>query len=146
MLMESFVTTPARSRNMSAIRSKGNRSTELAMVALLRVHKVTGWRRHADLFGKPDFTWRKARVVLFVDGCFWHGCPACRQAPKSNANYWQQKIERNQARDRNVAIELRRHGWTVLRIWECEIESARTIKRIVRALQNTRKEATHARS
>lgn len=129
------IDTLTRSKNMAAIRSKGNRSTELAMVSLLRQHKFHGWRRHLDLFGKPDFAWRRERLALFVDGCFWHGCPRCRQAPVNNAQYWQSKFERNSRRDREVSLELRRCGWSILRIWECEIGHANTVNRIRRSLK-----------
>src|SRR5690606_13552377 len=69
--------TPARSRIMRSIRGKGNATTELRMVAILRRERLAGWRRHLDLPGRPDFAWPSERVALFVDGCFWHGCPHC---------------------------------------------------------------------
>ena len=62
-----------RSQLMSRIRSKGNATTEQTMVALLRKHGLSGWRRHYPVAGRPDFVWRQERVALFLDGCFWHG-------------------------------------------------------------------------
>ena len=70
-----------RSWNMSRIREKGNKSTELKLLKLFREYKIKGWRRHQPLTGKPDFTFRKEGLVVFVDGCFWHGCPRCFRIP-----------------------------------------------------------------
>ena len=64
-----------RSQVMAAIRSKGNKTTELRLASILRAHGISGWRRHQPLFGKPDFVFRRERLAVFVDGCFWHGCP-----------------------------------------------------------------------
>ena len=67
-----------RSRMMAAVRSRGNRSTEVRLAKLLRKHRLSGWRRQYPIPGTPDFCWPKSRVALFVDGCFWHGCPRSR--------------------------------------------------------------------
>ena len=74
------------------------------------------------------------RLVVFVDGCFWHGCPTHATWPKHNAAFWRDKIETNRQRDRNTDQLLKEHGWTVIRIWEHEDsnESAELIERIVR--------------
>jgi DNA mismatch endonuclease (patch repair protein) len=96
-----------RSEVMAAIRSKGNRGTEMKLVALLRANRITGWRRHLEIPGRPDFVFRRERVALFVDGCFWHGCRAHCRRPKSRAAFWRKKIARNQARDRKVTRLLR---------------------------------------
>ena len=111
-----------RSKNMQAIRAKGNKSTELKMVKLFRENKITGWRRHLPLPGKPDFTFRKEKLTLFVDGCFWHRCPKCYREPKTNAEFWKNKIENNVKRDRKVTNELKQAGWSVLRLWECQLK------------------------
>ncbi|HCN78413.1 MAG TPA: very short patch repair endonuclease, partial [Verrucomicrobiales bacterium] len=107
-----------RSEVMSRIRSSGNRDTELALVALMRAHGITGWRRGQKLPGLPDFVFRRERVCVFVDGCFWHGCPLHFRRPKSRRAFWDAKIARNKARDQRVARELRASGWRVLRVWE----------------------------
>src|SRR3989442_3445808 len=73
--MPDVFTKAKRSAVMSLIRGSGNRDTELRMMALFRAHGVTGWRRGALLTGRPDFVFRRERVAVFVDGCFWHGCP-----------------------------------------------------------------------
>lgn len=106
---------------MARIRSKGNKKTELRLVELMRLYRITGWRRHLPLAGKPDFTFRPERLVVFVDGCFWHGCPKCYRAPTSNETYWSGKVAGNRARDKRVAAQLRREGWRVIRIWEHQL-------------------------
>lgn len=126
--------SPGRSRIMSAVRSTGNRSTEEALAALLRKHGLKGWRRHVPLPGRPDFAWPRQRVAIFVDGCFWHGCPRCYMAPRHNARFWREKVEANRRRDVRVARQLRRQGWSVLRVWECRVPLASTVSRIRRAL------------
>ena len=110
-----------RGQLMSLVRSTGNRTTEGRLAVLLREAGLAGWRRHQALPGRPDFVWRRARVAVFVDGCFWHGCPIHATQPKQNADFWRQKIARNQARDRLVTRTLRRAGWRVVRLWEHEL-------------------------
>jgi DNA mismatch endonuclease, patch repair protein len=108
---------------MAAIRSRGNKSTESALRARLAQRGLQGWRMHAgDLPGKPDFVFDAERLIIFVDGCYWHGCPRCGRPAQSNLDYWQPKIEKNRARDRKVSTQLRRRGWSVLRVWEHQLE------------------------
>jgi DNA mismatch endonuclease (patch repair protein) len=115
-----------RSRYMAAVKSHGNRSTEVRMVALLRANQLKGWRRRYPLPGSPDFCWPRQKIALFVDGCFWHGCPRCYKTPKSNVAYWRKKVEDNRAHDRRTNATLRRSGWAVVRVWECRIQEKRT--------------------
>lgn len=122
---------------MSAIRSRGNRGTELRLAELFRAHGITGWRRQLPLPGRPDFAFPKRKVAVFTDGCFWHGCPTCYQRPQSNKKFWDAKVVRNRARDREVARELRRRGWRVVRIWEHALKDTalpRTLARIRKVL------------
>ena len=114
-------TKAKRSEVMSRIRGRGNKETELALMKLLRHHRITGWRRHLPVFGKPDFLFRKARVAVFVDGCFWHGCPKHCNTPASNRPFWRKKLAANKARDRRVNRVLRNEGWRVVRIWEHDL-------------------------
>ena len=123
---------------MQAIRAKCNKSTELKMVKLFRENNITGWRRHLPLPGKPDFTFRNEKLTLFVDGCFWHRCPKCFRNPKTNAEFWKNKIENNVKRDRRVNIELKQAGWSVVRLWECQLKKpqrflTRIKKKLVKA-------------
>lgn len=111
-----------RSQLMSRVRSTGNQTTEMRLMSLLREAGLTGWRRHQLLPGRPDFAWRKIKVAVFVDGCFWHGHDCGRNLkPRTNAKAWCGKIEGNKARDRRTSRFLRQEGWTVLRIWECQL-------------------------
>jgi DNA mismatch endonuclease, patch repair protein len=98
-------TKKKRSEVMAAVRSKGNRSTELVLAGALRRHGVTGWRRHP-------------RVAVFVDGCFWHCCPVHGTKPATHTEFWLPKLKKNRRRDRRVSAALRRQGWTVVRLWE----------------------------
>lgn len=123
-----------RSQVMAAVRSTGNRVTEGSLATMFRRHGIKGWRRHLPLPGKPDFTFRHQRVAVFVDGCFWHGCPKHLRMPVSNRSYWRGKIARNQVRDRLITRTLRLDGWLVLRLWEHELSDERRIlKRIAKA-------------
>jgi DNA mismatch endonuclease (patch repair protein) len=116
-----------RSRIMSRIRSKGNRSTERRLIQIFREQGITGWRRGVKLIGRPDFVFHRQRVVIFVDGCFWHGCPQCRNTPVTNAAYWENKNTRNRKRDRLVTRVLAKSGWRVIRIWEHRLREARPL-------------------
>ena len=110
------------------------------MIAAFRAAKIIGWRRHLPLPGRPDFAFRAERVLVFVDGCFWHGCARCYRRPASNRKYWDAKVLRNQARDREVTRELKKRGWRVLRIWEHELKGAPAyLRRLRRALEAKRK-------
>ena len=78
-----------------------------------------------DLPGKPDLVFPKYKTVVFVHGCFWHGhnCKRGKRQPKQNAEYWKDKIARNKARDKKHASELKKLGWRVITVWECEIKN-----------------------
>ena len=120
--MPDVFTKKKRSVVMSLIRSRGNRDTELRLITIMRAHRLTGWRRNWPLFGKPDFVFPKLKLAVFVDGCFWHGCPLHATAPKTNATFWRKKLSANRTRDRLVTRTLRQLGWRVLRLWEHELK------------------------
>ena len=85
-------------------------------------HEGVRYRTHRPTAGaKPDICVVAARVAIFVDGCFWDGCPKHYTSPEANAEFWRRKLERNQARDRRNDRDLREAGWEVLRFWECEV-------------------------
>jgi DNA mismatch endonuclease (patch repair protein) len=126
-----------RSEVMSRILGKGNKDTEVALAKLFRANGITGWRRHYPIVGKPDFAFPKQRLAVFVDGCFWHGCPMHATRPKGNSAFWATKLSSNKARDRKVNRELRAKGWRVLRIWEHDLTKLRqesTVRRVMRVL------------
>lgn len=113
----------SRSQLMAKVKSQRNASTELRMIELLKKYGLKGWRRNILLEGKPDFVWRKEKVALFVDGCFWHGHNCGRNlTPKKNAEYWRQKIDKNRERDNSVNKMLSKKGWIVVRVWECQLK------------------------
>lgn len=111
-----------RSEVMSKVRSRGNKSTELRLMELMRAAKLRGWRRGSKLSGKPDFVFPKPRLAVFVDGCFWHGCPKHATFPATRRAFWLKKFATNKTRDHRVNRELRQLGWRVLRIWEHELK------------------------
>lgn len=95
----------------------------------------------AQLPGRPDIVLHKYRTVIFVNGCFWHGHKDCRKAvlPKTNAEFWREKIMQNKARDARNIDELKRMGWNCLVVWQCELEPAkreRTFSTLMNALRN----------
>ena len=138
-----FSTSQLRSANMRAIRSRGNRTTEWRLRSLLMRNGVRGWRLHDKyLKGTPDFLFAEAKVTVFIDGCYWHGCPKCGHIPKTNSEYWIAKIGRNKSRDRRYTRQLRAQGYKVIRIWECVLKKHpdQVLKRILMALDRTKLE------
>ena len=146
--MPDVFTKAKRSEVMSRIRSRGNQATELALAKLFRRNKITGWRRQAEvrilksggrIFRvRPDFIFLKLKLAVFVDGCFWHGCPRHATQPKNNRAFWKKKLSRNKARDRMVNRTLRQRGWIILRVWEHELtrkNEVRLLRRIHRVLR-----------
>lgn len=122
-----------RSRTMAAVRSRGNRSTEWRLRPYLIQAGFKGWKvQSCDLPGKPDFVFPIERVAIFVDGCFWHGCPRCLRMPRTNKKYWKDKIARNIERDKINLKKLRALNWKVIRFWEHQLKKSPTkcIKRI----------------
>jgi len=130
----------SRSELMSRVRSTGNQTTETRLKILFRKEGIKGWRRHIRLPGKPDFAWPELGIVLFVDGCFWHGHNCGKNLfPKTNPEEWLSKIAGNKRRDRRVNRQLRKMGWSVLRVWECQLrEPEFCLNRIKKALSSQR--------
>jgi DNA mismatch endonuclease (patch repair protein) len=112
---------------MSANRAKDTRP-ELCLRRELRRLGITGYRLHVGRVpGRPDITFWKAKVAVFVHGCFWHRCPHCRlPLPKTHTDWWGTKFEANQRRDKEKARLLREAGWRVLTLWECELSISST--------------------
>ncbi|MFB9927479.1 very short patch repair endonuclease [Amycolatopsis halotolerans] len=137
--VERLVTTSAVSARMSKQKSR-NTGIEMALRKILhaagfryRVHRrpVKGVRREADLVFGPS------RVAVFVDGCFWHGCPEHGTWPKNNADYWRTKIETNRRRDANTDALLLEAGWLSVRIWEHEASDV-AASRVIETVQERR--------
>ena len=166
---------------MARIRWRGNKATEAVLAKLLRKHGVTGWRRQqalrfrsqrSEVRGqrptiviRTDFIFPKQRVAVFVDGCFWHGCPrhcspmkwigksSMKEMARSfdklrmtdmgrrtGKKFWREKLAGNRARDRFVTRQLRRQGWRVIRIWEHELGGGRGLKTENRRRKSSRRE------
>ncbi len=110
-----------RSEIMRRVKGR-NTSPEIQMRAALRAVGLSGYRLHRlDLKGSPDIVFSKVKVAVFVDGCFWHGCPKCYRRPNSRRSYWDAKLRRNRERDRRNRMALRADGWCTARIWEHEV-------------------------
>lgn len=131
--------SPKRSRAMAAVRGSNNKTTERRLrLALVRA-RISGWKLHMKtLPGRPDFYFPDGKLAVFVDGCFWHGCPKCGHFPRTNSAFWKAKIERNQDRDRRKTQKLIDGGYRVIRIWEHELQDNLTacVERIPNALNN----------
>ncbi len=117
---------------MAKIRGKGNKSTEVRFrMALVRAG-VAGWALHGNgLPGNPDFVFPNSMVAVFVDGCFWHGCPGCGHTPKTHSDFWRAKLTSTMQRDAANVRALRALGYNVLRFWEHELrrDVQETVKR-----------------
>lgn len=143
--MADSLTNQKRSEVMAAIGSTGNRTTELCLASILRSNGITGWRRHQPLPGKPDFVFHRERVALFVDGCFWHGCPWHCRMPKSRQDYWKPKIARNKSRDKLIQVLLAKADWRVHRIWEHSLNKpSSAVARLTLTLKNSAKQIRRA--
>lgn len=111
-----------RSEIMKGVRSSGNKSTELKLIQYFSSNHITGWRRKYNVKGHPDFVFLDKRIAIFVDGCFWHGHDCRNTRPAENAEYWKKKRTRNIEHDKAITNLFERRGWSVIRIWECELK------------------------
>ena len=111
-----------RSQIMRKVKSCGNKSTEIKLISVFRENNISGWRRNYAVKGHPDFVFLKMKIAVFVDGCFWHGHNCRNTTPSDNKDYWDKKRERNIRHDREVTAIFEARGWTVIRIWECELK------------------------
>ena len=118
--MVDVLTPSQRKFNMSRIRGSDT-APELKIRKMLYSRGIRGYRTHYNLVGKPDLVFIKRRLVIFIDGCFWHKCPICFKLPSTRTDFWINKINKNVERDRIVNGQLNQEGWTVLRYWEHEV-------------------------
>jgi len=123
-----------RSAVMSKVRSSANKSTEIRLISIFRKNGIKGWRRNYPVIGKPDFVFMENRAAIFVDGCFWHGHDCRNTRPSTNSEYWTNKRKRNMRRDAEVTALFLNRGWTVLRIWECELKKSREVEILERIM------------
>lgn len=130
--MADHLTTQRRSWNMARIRSE-NTKPEMAVRSLLHMmgHRFRLHRK--DLPGKPDIVLPRYKTVIFVHGCFWHRHKGCRRSttPSSNRRYWLKKFERNKANDKSNRGELKKAGWRVIIVWECQAKKQNKLDRML---------------
>lgn len=126
-----------RVKTMRAVKSQGT-GPERRLRAMLAGMGVSGWRLNYEKApGNPDIAFPEEKIAIFVDGCFWHGCPECnRPLPQKNRDYWKRKIERNIARDQRYNEELSEEGWTILRIWGHELKKRADLSLVTEKIRN----------
>ena len=139
------LTTEQRRRAMRAVRSRDTRP-ELTLRRAIFARGLR-YRLHSDIPGRPDIVFSRARVAVFVDGCYWHSCPLHATRPKARAEWWAAKLTRNVERDREVDVKLASLGWWVIRVWEHEIRTSRKhqIKAVVDRIETDVRERLHRR-
>jgi DNA mismatch endonuclease (patch repair protein) len=121
-----------RRKTMQAVKGKAT-TPERRLFAMLAGMGLKGWRKHAgDIIGKPDVVFNNEHVAIFVDGCFWHGCPHCQRKlkPETNRQYWERKINRNIELAKSNNQKLLENQWVVIRIWEHELKTPSDRERI----------------
>ena len=121
---------------MSMIKGK-NTKPEILLRRILSTNRIKGYRLNYKLAGKPDITFTKYKIAIFIDGCFWHKCPKCYIKPKNNKTFWKKKINGNVKRDKKVNRLLKKEGWNVLRFWEHLLRKTpnSSYKRVIRVLE-----------
>jgi len=120
--MADTFSTKKRSQIMQKIKSK-NTKLENKIISDLWKKGYRFRRNVTSLYGKPDIAIKKYKIVIFIDSCFWHGCPDHCRMPTSNKPYWENKIKRNKERDKKVVEYFKKKGWNILRIWEHELKN-----------------------
>ena len=111
-----------RSSVMARVKASGNKTTELKLIEYFSANNITGWSRNYKVKGHPDFVFLDRKIAIFVDGCFWHGHDCRNTRPADNADFWNKKREKNIQHDKEITALFERRGWTVIRIWECELK------------------------
>lgn len=127
-----------KSKRSEVMRAVKSRDTKPEMIVRKLLHKE-GYRYRLygkKLPGKPDLTFPSKKKVIFIHGCFWHGCPAHLRRPHSNIDYWQAKIDGNIARDAEHLAKLKESGWQVLVVWECQLKDKESLLNKLKAFLN----------
>ncbi|HED00406.1 MAG TPA: DNA mismatch endonuclease Vsr [Proteobacteria bacterium] len=141
--MADTVTPKERSQIMAKVKGSGNKSTELKLIKFFKEYGIKGWRRKYPLSGNPDFVIPKARLAIFVDGCFWHGCKEHCRLPATNREYWVSKIDNNIKRDKKINKDLAGKKWFVIRIWEHELKKSNYQKKLKKIKDLVEQGAAH---
>lgn len=137
--MTDTVDPRTRSKIMSKVRAKDTKLEKLVRSEMWR----RGYRyrkNFAALPGKPDMVFPRMNTVVFIDSCFWHGCPKHLRMPKSNVHYWNNKIKRNKERDDATNREYKNSDWQVIRIWEHDVNTSfeGTIRKLAQIIDSRR--------
>jgi len=134
--MSDVLTKKQRSYNMSQIKSK-NTGPELCLRKVLLINKIRNFKTNYNLPGKPDLVFAKDKLVVFIDGCFWHKCPKCFIRPVTREKFWEEKIKKNIRRDKQINKIILNLGWQILRFWEHEInrDPEKVVKKIAKKLK-----------
>jgi DNA mismatch endonuclease (patch repair protein) len=137
--MTDTVSKEQRRKNMQAIKSHSK--LEDKVTKELWKHGIRFRKNVKGLFGKPDISIKKYKIVIFIDSCFWHGCEIHGNKPKSNVDYWEKKLQRNKERDREVNKYYNEKSWNIKRIWEHELKDDfdGTINDIIEFIENIKK-------
>lgn len=127
-------------KTMQSVKGKGNKTTEMRFCASLSANRIRGWEKNnTKVLGKPDILFPTKKIAIFLDGCFWHGCPTCGHIPKKNNQFWKLKIDLNRRHDNYISLSLTEQGFRVLRFWEHEIQNHlwNCISKVKTTLENT---------
>ncbi|WP_074447636.1 very short patch repair endonuclease [Bradyrhizobium yuanmingense] len=138
--MPDIVSKAKRSSMMAAVRQRHTKPELNLRQALHRIG--LRYRLHRrDLPGTPDIVFVRSRVAVFVNGCFWHRHPGCSKAttPKLRARFWREKFEGNVARDRRAQSQLRKMGWKVVVVWECQVKNNESASKVAKGLLYARR-------
>jgi DNA mismatch endonuclease (patch repair protein) len=135
--MADTVSKKKRSEIMRSIRSK-NTKIEIFLEKLLSKMGYRFSKNAKRLIGKPDIVFRRKQIAIFIDSCFWHGCPYHCRMPHSNRAYWNAKIRRNKERDKEVNNWYKNNDWIILRFWEHTIQNniENCVKKIAQSIKN----------
>ncbi|MEX1112176.1 MAG: very short patch repair endonuclease [Candidatus Andersenbacteria bacterium] len=136
--MADAFTRKKRSEIMGKIRGS-NTLMEQTFRKALWSHGIRYRKNSRNHFGKPDVVISKAKIVVFLDSCFWHGCPKHFIMPKSNLSYWKAKAQRNKKRDKEVMAYYKKAGWRCLRLWSHELKKADDVEKAIIKLTRTMK-------
>jgi DNA mismatch endonuclease (patch repair protein) len=134
--MADVLTPEQRRLNMSRIRGR-NTKPEKALRSALHTEGLRFRIHRRDIAGCPDIVFPGKKVAVFVDGCFWHGCPKHQTMPRTNSAFWRQKLQQNRERDRAVKQALQSSGWKILRFWEHEVhqEISSVVRKVKKAIK-----------
>jgi DNA mismatch endonuclease, patch repair protein len=141
--MTDNLTKEQRRKNMRAIKARSK--LEDMVASELWKRGIRYRRNNKSLFGKPDISIKKYKIVIFIDSCFWHCCPIHGNMPKSNIDYWKRKLNRNIERDKEVTSFYKQKGWSILRIWEHEVKKDfdLAIEKIINTIKYAKEDRTN---